>query len=252
VSDITLLGGPVKYIGKIFVIVSVILVTQLSRAEYQWGFGDVSVNYLDWGRGTENKSTKTDFTYVELEGGAQHTWGDLYGFFDIENVGKTGGEVRTASKAAINFYLGNTKFGLYAHQYTFSSLGFAEQNRVIGFGYLWAGDGWWFKPFLGFHDVSQTFYSGSNGYMGGWVFGYNFTAFKQRFFLADWHEIEFNRNEAYAAGNGGRRSSTNGALSIWWSYDANLSIGQQWRYATDKLGTGGDMAAWISTLKYSY
>lgn len=240
-----------KSICACITFLAIALLSQMTYAEYQWGFGDVSVNYLDWDKGTENKSTKTDFTYVELEGGAQHTWGDLYGFFDIENVGKTGGEVRTASKAAINFYLGETKFGLYAHQYTFSSLGFSEQNRVIGFGYLWTGDGWWFKPFIGFHDVSQTFYSGANGFMGGWVFGYNFTAFKQKFFLADWHEIEFDRHESYAAGNGSR-SGINGAVSIWWSYDARLQVGQQFRYGRDKLGTAGDMSAWISTLKYSY
>lgn len=237
---------------SVLVFAVVLFVGYSALADYQWGFADMSLNYLDWDNGTETKSTKTDFTYLELEGGAQHTWGDLYGFFDIENVGKTGGDVRTASKASINFYLGGTKFGLYAHQYTFSSLGFSEQNRVIGFGYVWSGNGWWFKPFLGFHDVSQTFYSGSNGYMGGWVLGYNFEVFGQKFFFADWHEIEFERDVRYAAGNGDSRQGTNGALSIWWVYNVNISVGQQWRYAANKLGTAGDMTAWISTLKWNY
>ncbi len=234
------------------VAILIFLSSTLAFADYQWGFADMNINYLDWDNGTENKSSKKDFTYIELEGGAQHSWGDLYGFFDIENIGRTGDDVRTASKAAINYYLGQTKFGLYAHEYSFQSLGFSEQNRVVGFGYSLFGEGWWFKPFLGFHDVSQTFYSGSNGYMGGWVFGYNFSAFHQKFFLADWYEIEFLRNESYAAGNGGSRQGVNGALSFWWTITASISAGEQWRYANNKLGTGGNMTAWISTLKYNF
>ncbi len=234
------------------VVMLIFFSSTVAFADYQWGFADMNINYLDWDGGTENKSTKKDFTYVELEGGAQHSWGDLYGFFDIENIGRTGDDVRTASKASINYYLGQTKFGLYAHEYSFHSLGFSEQNRVIGFGYVISGEGWWFKPFLGIHDVSQTFYSGSNGYMGGWIFGYNFSAFSQKFFLADWHEVEFLRNESYAVGNGGSRQGVNGALSIWWTITANISVGEQWRYANNKLGTGGDMTAWISTLKYNF
>ena len=217
----------------------ILLMSTIAFADYQWGFGNMNINFLDWDSGTEIKSSKKDFTYIELEGGAQYTWGDLYGFFDIENIGRTGDDVRTASKASINYYLGHTKFSLYAHEYSFHSLGFSEQNRVLGFGYLVAASGWWFKPFLGFHDVSQTFYSGSNGYMGGWVFGYNFSAFNQKFFLADWHEIEFLRNEFYASGNGGSRQGVNGAVSIWWNVTSDISIGEQWRYAYNKLGTGG-------------
>lgn len=238
---------------KLFKIVFLsFLVSEFVLADYQWGFGNMSLNYLDWERGTERKSTKKDFTYLEVEGGAQHSWGDLYGFFDSENIGQTGSDVRTASKGAINYYLGDSKFGIYAHQYSFHSLGFSEQNRVIGFGYLLTGNGWWFKPFLGFHDVSQTFYSGSNGYMAGWVFGYNFITFAEKFFIADWHEAEFERDSAYAVGSGGGKTSVNGALSLWWTINRKLTLGQQWRYALNKLGTGGEQNAWISTLKYNF
>jgi hypothetical protein len=233
------------------IFIGLLLNVNSAMADYQWGFGNLSVNYLDWDKGTENKSTKTDFTYLEIEGGSQHTWGDLYGFFDIENIGKTGSEVRTASKASINYYLGGTKFGLYAHQYSFHSLGFSEQNRVIGFGYVFAGEGWWIKPFVGFHDVLQTFYSGANGYMAGWVLGYDFTLFGQKLTLIDWHEMEFERHEQIAAGNG-NRSGINGAASVWWTFAKDLTLGQQWRYGTNKLGTAGEMNAWISTLKWNY
>ncbi|MFV8208602.1 outer membrane protein OmpK, partial [Enterobacter cloacae complex sp.6701988] len=56
---------------------------------YQNGFADINVNYLDWSRHTVNKSKNTthkeDFAYFELEGGANFNWGELYGFFDLEN-----------------------------------------------------------------------------------------------------------------------------------------------------------------------
>lgn len=46
------------------------------------GFGNVSLNYLDWTRSTTHKSGdsshKDDFAYIELEGGAGFSWGSLW------------------------------------------------------------------------------------------------------------------------------------------------------------------------------
>ena len=54
-----------------------------------WSFANVSVNYLDWSNGTEARTAsnvaKSDFTYVEIEGGVGFSWGEFYGFFDFEN-----------------------------------------------------------------------------------------------------------------------------------------------------------------------
>lgn len=232
-------------------VLSVVLSSSPSMAAYQWGFGNLSANQLNWDSGTKDKSTKTDFTYLELEGGAQFDWGDLYGFYDIENVGKPGSEMRSANKATMNYYLMGTSWGVYASQYTFSSLGFSEQNRVIGLGYVWNGSNWFVKMFLGFHDIVQTYYTGFNGYMGGWVFGYNFEWLNQKWMVVDWHEIEFARDQSVAKGNGGS-SGVNGALSIWWTSHATYSVGLQRRYATNKLGTQGDLGAWILSLKSNF
>lgn len=221
-------------------------------AEYKFGFASTSVNRLDWNRQTENKSTKRDFTYLEIEGGALFSWGEVYGFFDYENIGKTGVDVRTAAKGSLNYYLLQTPLSIYLHVYDFNADGFAEQNRVIGLGYSFAGNGWFFKPFLGFHDVSQTFFSGPNGYMGGCVVAYNFKIANQSFMAADWHEYEFDRAKPYARGQGGKRYGHNGAVSLWWNAPLNFSPGIQWRYATDKLGTPGTLGALITTLKYNF
>lgn len=223
-----------------------------AQAEYKWGFADASFNHLDWDVGTQKKSAKRDFNYLEIEGGGQFAWGELYGFFDLENIAKPGADVRTAAKGSINYYLGTSGLSLYAHVYNFAAFGFSEQNRVYGLGYTIGNAGWWFKPFLGFHEVSQTFYSGFNGYMAGWVVGRFFTVKGRKFLLADWHEMEFARSTRYAAGNGGKTSSLNGAASLWWIPSNHLTLGVQWRYAADKLGTAGAMNAAIYTVKYVF
>lgn len=229
-----------------------LLISLPASAEYKFGFADINFNRLNWNEGTKLKSTKQDFNYLEFEGGQTHSWGDLYGFFDIENIGKTGSDVRTAGKFAVNYYLGNSPFSLYAQIYNFTSLGFSEQNQVTGFGYRLEGQGWWIRPYLGFHNVSETFYSGFNGYMAGWTVGYAFSFRGLSFLFVDWHEWEFARNRIYADGNGGATSSQNGAASIWWNANDHLSTGFQWRYAQDKLGTPGTLGAQIYTLKYTF
>lgn len=231
---------------------AILLVTPSAFAKYQWGFANVSLNYLDWDSATEKKSTKEDFAYVELEGGGQFSWGELYGFFDLENLGYASDEMRAAGKGSIRYYLGRSNFSIYTHVYNFSEKGFSEQNRVLGLGYQFTTPTAWVKPFLGVHDVTQTYFSGLNGYMGGWVIGYGFRVADQSFLFTSWHELEFARKEAYAAGNGGKRLSHNGAAAIWWNALAQITIGAQWRYATDKLGTAGRMNAGIATIKYNF
>ncbi len=236
----------------LFLLLLLIFSASSATAELKFGFGSLSVNHLNWSDGTERKSSKRDFNYLEAEGYGEYTWGDVYGFFDYENIGKKGSEVRTAAKGVVNHFVGLNKLTIYGHVYNFAAAGFSEQNRVLGLGYLFGGEGWWFKPFLGFHDVSQTFYSGPNGYMAGWSVGYIVTIMKQKFMLADWHEYEFDRNVAYASGQGGNRQAHNGAASVWWNASPIFSAGVQWRYATSKLGTAGSLDAVIYTLKYLF
>ncbi len=223
-----------------------------SHAEYKYGFADISVNRLIWTSGTKLKSTKQDFNYFELEGGAAYSWGDVYGFFDIENVGKTGNDVRTAAKVSVAAKLMESPLHLYAQVYNFAAAGFSEQNQVVGLSYSLGEKNWWFKPLLGFHEVTQTYFNGFNGYMAGWVLGYLFNIGSQSFMFADWHEFEFARTETYAAGNGGSKTSHNGAVTLWWNASTHWSTGIQWRYASDKLGTAGTLGAEIFTLRYSF
>ncbi len=88
--------------------------------------------------------------------------------------------------------------------------------------------------------------------MGGWTIFYNFNISGFSFTAIDWHEIEFARNKIYAAANGGSSVSHNGAASIWINPRPEYSVGAQWRYAVDKLGTAGALNALILSLKYNF
>ncbi|MBL7665223.1 MAG: hypothetical protein JNM93_08820 [Bacteriovoracaceae bacterium] len=226
--------------------------TQNTYANYLWGFGDISMNYLDWDTATENKDAlKRDFSYVEIEGGAQFDWGDLYGFFDLERWNDAGIDQRTASKGIMNYYIGETPFSVYGHVYSFHSDGFSDQSRVVGLGYRLMKKNFFFKPFLGFHNTVQTFYTGSNGYMTGWFMMYMFSLAEQKFRIVSWHETEFGRDPSYASGNGNKSHSLNGAISLWWDFTHKVNFGVQYRYAEDKLGTAGAMKAAIFSLRYN-
>lgn len=234
-----------------------------------WSFANVSVNYLDWSDGTEvrtaDNAAKGDFPYLELEGGAGFSWGEFYGFLDFENPGHdrfdeaSGGKdnFRTAAKLTSHFYLGESPFSIYAHVYDFRDYGFdlREQDQILGLGYRHTfANGLWFKPFLGAARVQSDGFTGMNGFMAGWVAGYDFTAFGQDFSVTNWHEQTFGRDDDYLeqnyVGDKADAVGTNGALSLWWHPHERLTSGVQYRYADEKLGTPGQYQnAMIYTLK---
>lgn len=232
---------------------------------YKNGFADVNVNYLDWSHRTETKTENTtrkkDFAYIELEGGANFNWGELYGFFDLENPfhsqhTDSGRNKRYTIKTAGRFYLGDTGFNLYGHVYGTWSLpgakyggNFHDVNTLYGIGYNTAFGDLWFKPFIALNYTDQTFYSGNNGYVAGWVAGYNFSVFEENFMITNWHEMEFARNKRY---NGDKRNGVNGALAFWWNATNHVSAGVQYRYADNKLGDTFYQDAIIYTLKYTF
>lgn len=243
--------------------------TGTSQAEvilgYQDGFANVNVNYLDWSNHTEKKSknttTKKDFFYFELEGGANFSWGELYGFVDLENPfnkqhDEPGKNQRYTFKTTARIYLADTGFNLYGHVYGHWSLpgskyggNFHEVNTLYGIGYNTSIGNLWFKPFIALHYVDQTFYSGSNGYVIGWVGGYNFQMFQENFMITNWNEFELNRSKRYGY-NG--RNGVNGAIALWWNATDHLSTGIQYRYAKNKLGDDFYQDAVILTLKYNF
>ncbi len=84
-----------------------------------------------------------------------------------------------------------------------------------------------------------------------WVAGYDFTAFDEKFSITNWNELEFNRAEAYAAGNGGK-NGINGAIALWWTPVKQLTTGIQYRYAYKKLGEDFLQDGIVYSIKYKF
>jgi hypothetical protein len=235
-----------------------------------WSFANVSLNYLDWSNGTEDRTStnasKGDFFFLELEGGVGYKWGEFYGFADLENPGnhrleKDGRDNRrSAAKVTSHIYLGESPFSVYLHVYDFRDFGFnvREQDQILGLGYRHTFDnGLWFKPFLGAAHVTSSGYTGMNGYMLGWVAGYDFKLAEQNFSVTNWHEQTFERNRRYLDENyvdgSASELGTNGAVALWWHPVKSITAGVQYRYSHNKLGTPDDYQnATIYTVKYNF
>ena len=145
--------------------------------------------------------------------------------------------------------------------YDLSTDGFDEQNRFVGFGYNFTGENYFFKPVLALHNANTTAYSGNNGYMFGWVAGYDFNMAGQSFSVTNWHEYEFGRSSKYHIdkfddkGNAlekGTKSGYNGAVALWWNATDQITAGLQYRYADNKLGNNRYQDGMIYTLKYNF
>ena len=253
------------------------MTTSSVQAEQFYGFADISVNYLDWTDKAEERSNggyggaKEDFVYLEVEGGAGYSWGDVYGFVDLENPGNINNSdrdfsgspdtdsFRVAAKGSIAANLGDTNWNFYNHIYslTVAGEGFFDQNLVTGVSYNYAHDsGFWINPFFGLHYENQTFAgSGFNGYMAGWVLGYNFEVAGQKMMVTQWHETEFAREDQFR-NNGTPHTlesmGQNGAVSLWWTPMPEFTLGFQYRYADQKLGTATYHDALIYTVKYNF
>jgi nucleoside-specific outer membrane channel protein Tsx len=141
---------------KLLLALSLISGSTLAHAD-NWSFANVSANYLDWSSRTTEQSGKKDFGYLEAEGGMGGNWGDVYGFFDLENPGKSGDGLngydrRYTTKAIGRFNLtqvGNVPVQLYAHVYDTRGNNFFSQNRVLGLSTELKYGNLTIKPFIG-------------------------------------------------------------------------------------------------------
>ncbi|MEN7430905.1 outer membrane protein OmpK [Chromobacterium sp. TRC.1.1.SA] len=257
---------------KSLLALSLLAASALAHAGGEYSFANVSANWLDWSDRTTQQSGKQDFGYLEAEGGLGAKWGELYGFFDIENPGKgngnTQGRDRRFTTKVVGRYnlaeVGGVPVQLYGHIYDTRGNGpadrhFFTQNRVLGLGTDLSFGALSIKPFFGVHNQMDALMpagsaSGYNGFMTGYVMLYPFQAFGQNLMLTQWHETEFNRQDkfigAYKAGDR-PRVGQNGAVALWWTPTKAVTTGIQYRYADQKLGSSAYQNAVIYSIKYN-
>jgi hypothetical protein len=235
-----------------------LLSLNLSAAEYRYGFSNIYLDYQSWDHSFNEIDNAKDrnIAVAGIEGGLGFDFGEFYGFYEYENFNKS--DRGHSLKASGHIYLGESDFSVYGQVYDTGNSGFSEQSRVLGFGYTGlVGDNYWFKPFIGAHDLetSDGFdgnnASGFNGYMAGWSAGYNFNLASQKFSIVNWNEIEFARNDTYADQQGGS-SSWNGAVVATWHISESFYTGVQYRYFQNKLGNKGYGDLLIYRVGYSF
>lgn len=230
------------------------------NAEYLYSFGGAYLDHQSWDHGpTSIDGAKDRNQFVGgVEAGIGFSWGEMYGFFDYENIGEAPDQRGTAAKGTAHFYLGDTGASVYTQVYNLSSEMLNEQNRVLGLGYTkLGGDNWFFKPWIGIHNISMNnawdnvTTNGSNGYMAGWTGRYAWSMFGQNFSAVNWNEFEFDRKESYAEAQGGK-NAWNGAVMLSWHVNDNFYTALQYRYFRNKLGVKGYGDALIYRIGYNF
>ncbi|WNC68105.1 outer membrane protein OmpK [Thalassotalea nanhaiensis] len=225
-----------------------------AQAEYQYGFANAYFDGLSWTNGTEGwnggdiSETREDHITFGIEAGAGFSWGEIYGFYEMEKLNMDSDLRSNAFKVSAHYkVLGNIT--AYGQVYDYNDSGFgdiSEQNTVIGIGYVgWSSPDFWFKPFIGVHEVksgqSDTSFddiNGMNGAMIGWNMGMNFTIAGEKFMLTNWNEIEVDRNKDYAEYQYGE-TGLNGGIGLWYDITERVYTGIQYRYFQNKLGVDG-------------
>ncbi|MBV7406920.1 outer membrane protein OmpK [Enterobacter sp. ENT03] len=227
-------------------------------AEQKYGWGNIHFDYQSWDSGV--KDLEYEQALVGIEGGAGFDWGEMYGFYDYENILRNEKEHGQTMNGETHYYLWDTGASLFGKVYNSQSPNFKETNQFIGIGYTaLKGDGWWFKPwiarqYINAHSNFGPAYdiNGYNGFSIGWNAGYAFTFLSQNFLLSNWNEIELERNEDYAANNSGGEEGLNGGLNLTWKITDHISTTVMYRYFYNKLGADGYGDILIYRLAYDF
>jgi hypothetical protein len=229
-----------------------------SLAEQKYGWGNLHFDYQSWDAGF--KDQEFEQAVVGIEGGAGFSWGEMFGFYDYENILRKEKEHGQTMNGEVHYYLGNSGVSLFGKVYSSQSPNFKETNQFFGLGYTaLKGDGWWFKPWIGRQYVNahnkfgpNHFVNGYNGFSIGWNGGYAFKLFNQNFLLSNWNEINLMRNDDYAENNTGHNEGLNGGLNLTWNITNDISTTIMYRYFMNRLGADGYGDILIYRIAYTF
>ena len=227
-----------------------------------YNFSNVGINYFDWTQGTHDKTSKEDFAYLSVEGGAGWQWVEVYANANLENPTKLYSDEPPNNLRYTAFIDLDVKvsegFRVHFQNFFLEGLDYYVNDFVCGASYKYRNDsGFWIKPFVGIHHTTDTYYKGFNGYMAGWTLNYNFNLFEENFIFFWWNEIEFDRNrEFYLSDNepvgDGKSYGLNGSANFFWNINKSVTTGLQYRYAKYKLGSSAYQSGIIYMLKYNF
>jgi hypothetical protein len=234
-------------------------------------FFDVSINYQDWNPDTEANTQKgpigqkADYAYLEAEGGLHRSWGELYGFLDIENP-TYGTHENGVNQSRRYAFKGSARYNitealglpvqLFLQIQDLNDADFHDQHCVLGVATSLAKDNFTIKPFVGIHQENKSNVGAQiNGNTLGWTLTYNFSHWGESLSITNWHEIEWGRDRKYLvmADNGklviGSDTSQNGAVGLMWNINKRLTTGLSYRYLSNKLSSAAFQDAFVYTAR---
>lgn len=225
-----------------------------AQAEPTTGFANLSLNQFSWQR-TPGRP-RSDFSYLEAEGGRRYAGGELYGFVDLEHTDRPVNPSSVFLKGQWRHSLapggGHEGLNLFTQAKLASNARWHESSLVLGLGYTVSVGRARFTPFLGplYSDV-RSGHSGWNGYQLGWALVLPIELAGQSLTLAHWNEFDGARQARYRP-TGAGVSSLNGALSLSWRLSGPWAMALKLRYARDTLGAAGWTTGWIAGLRYDF
>lgn len=216
-------------------------------AELKRVYGKISAGYGDWNKGLVNVD-RGEVWKVVGDFGAVFDKGEFASFYEM-NVLNHPVEGRNHVTQFLGHYrlIDGYDFTVMTKLYMSMENTFGDElNMMYGVGYLGLVEPSWFiKPYIAVHNLSNDYNSktygqatGFNGYVVGWVAAYHFEILNQKFAFANWNEIEFDRNNAYAEQQGGD-TGLNGALTFTWKFMPRWTASISYRYFNNKLGYDG-------------
>ena len=245
-----------KLFGPTFLCLS-LLYASPTYSEYLSGFGATSVNFIIPSEGTRERSPYVDLTLVSIHGGANFDWGEMVGAIGVYYVDKDSDRWTNFTKGHLAYKTGLGESRLYAFRHTIDGPGFSIDDTAFGMSYNFSGDGWFLKPWAGallstVNQTSDTF-TGFNGGIAGYTAGYTFEMHGEDFRIVNWSETEFARRQTFTDTFAETsKASLNGALSIWWLTNSELSMAIQYRYIYNDLLLPVNTNAMIYTIQYHF
>lgn len=248
-----------RHLALFYLICISVFADESSSYKPLYSFGSINLHYLSWSDQTKESTPHTDFAYLEAEGGAGWSWGEVYCLAAVENPTKSYDKEfatnrRYTLKPVVNITI-KDGFSVHLQDFHFESRDFDIDNVYAGLAYKYARENFWIKTFATLHYQESTYYSGMNGYAAGWVAKYDFALLGENFSVFNWHEMEFARDkkdymlsDGTLVGNKGA-DGLNGALGFWWNVNKNYTLALQYRYAKHKLGFAPTQEGLITTLK---
>jgi len=239
---------------KIYLIVFLLSEYTLYGSDFfktTYSFSNISLNYLNWSDSTQQRTNAQDFSYLEYEGGSGHSWGETYIFVDLRNPiesyhDNAKHKLAFAMKPTLDIKIKNN-FAFHIQDYDLHSQAYYTNDAVVGFSYkITTKFNFWAKPFAGYHYKTSKYYTGSDGYMLGWLFNYKY----KQFSLFHWHEMTFNRDKSDAHYD--NHMGTQGSLKLWYNAKHHFSFGIQYRYAYYELGSKDYEWGNIYSIKYNF